>query len=97
MNRGIHADSEAVHHAYGEAALFLVEALLLTLVERGVLTSDEMIEAIDTAIRTKRQSAEDGVHVEVSVIAAALVTRIGNTLGAITADGRGRRMQPESE
>lgn len=43
--------------AHGQAALVLAESLLHALVEATILTSDEIIDAIETACEVKFESA----------------------------------------
>lgn len=80
MVTGQFDDAEVAHHAQGEAALFLLEAVLLVLIEEGVLTCDQLVSAVEAAIRTKRQMAIDGLHPDVSSMAAGLATRVANSL-----------------
>jgi hypothetical protein len=71
-----------LHLAYGEAAVMLIESLMLVLIERGVLTTQELLDAVEGAIDTKRQLAADGVHPEVSAIAAGVLNTMANSLAA---------------
>jgi hypothetical protein len=72
---------EAVlHDAAGHAALLAVEALILTLIDRQVLSADDAIQAIDLCVATKRQIAEEGTHPQVSITAARLLSVLTNSL-----------------
>jgi hypothetical protein len=72
---------EAVlHDAAGHAALLAVEALILTLIDKRVLSADEAIEAVDLCVATKRQLAEEGKHPQVSMTAARLLSVFTNSL-----------------
>ena len=73
----------AMRLAEGEAALMLVESLMLALVERRLLSPDQVIEAIETVIETKRAMAEDGSHPEISSAAAGLAGTIANSVAAL--------------
>jgi hypothetical protein len=68
--------------AAGQAALMLVESLMLALVERRVVPSSELVEAVETVIETKRRLAEDGHEPDVAARAAVMLTTIANSLAA---------------
>ena len=71
-------------NAEGQAAMVLSESILMVLIEYGVLTKAQLIEAIDTAIAAKRQMVEEGQDVEVSRIAAGLLTALQTSLASFT-------------
>lgn len=76
------------HLAEGEAALVLLEGLLLTLIDRGVVTREALVEAVDAVIQVKRRKAEDGVDPRLSTISAGLLSQVMNSLSAArTPDG----------
>ena len=52
------------------------ESILIALMEHNVLTKIQLIEAIDTALSTKRQMVEDGQDMEVSRIAAGMLAAL---------------------
>ncbi|MCF4126981.1 hypothetical protein [Methylobacterium sp. SyP6R] len=70
------------HAAAAQAALMLVESLMLVLVERGVIPADEVIEAVETVIETKRRLVEDGHEPQTASYAAAMLATIANSLAA---------------
>jgi hypothetical protein len=70
------------HLAYGEAAVMLIECLMLILVEQRLLTTQQMIAAIEYAIATKRQMVEDGEHANISAVAAGVLSTLANSLAA---------------
>jgi hypothetical protein len=70
------------HLAYGEAAVMLLECLMLVLIEQHVLTAQQMVEAVESAIATKRQMVHEGEHPNVSAIAAGLLSTVANGLAA---------------
>jgi hypothetical protein len=83
MARRIDGPDEATHHlAEGEAALVLLEGLLHLLVGKGILTSEEVIGWVETAIDVKRQMAADGTAPELSRIAAGMLVKVANTIAA---------------
>ena len=73
---------DLAHAAAGQAALMLVESLMLALVERRVIPAAELIEAVETVIETKRRLAEDGHEPEIAARAAAMLATIANSLAA---------------
>lgn len=75
---------EAAHAAAeGEAALFLVEALMLTLADRGIVPPAVLVEALETAIAAKRQEIveKDGI---LALETAGILVRVGNTILALS-------------
>jgi hypothetical protein len=75
--RGTPAPSEIGKHlAYGEAALMLIESLMLSLVEQRVLSTQALIEAVENAIATKNQMVADREHPEIASIAAGILNTI---------------------
>ncbi|TGE01207.1 hypothetical protein [Methylobacterium nonmethylotrophicum] len=77
------------HAAAGQAALMLVESLMLSLVERRVIDSGELVEAVEAVIETKRQLASGGREPEIAREAVALLTTIANSLAATGPAARG--------
>lgn len=51
---GVHGEPDA----HGQAALLLVESLLHTMVERGVLTPHDILSTVQVAAEVKRDLAE---------------------------------------
>jgi hypothetical protein len=70
------------HLAYGEAAVMLIECLMLILIEHRVLTTQQMIAEIESAIATQRQMVQDGEHPNISTVAAGVLSTIANSLAA---------------
>ena len=83
-------DAQTKHLAEGEAALVLMESLLLTLVDKGVVGRDELVQSIESLVDMKRQMAADGVAPGLSTIAAGILIKIANTLAA---EGDGAEIQ----
>ena len=69
-----------LHDAAGHAAFLAVEALILTLIDKRILSADEAIQAIELCVATKRQLAEDGTHPQISMTAARLLSVLTNSL-----------------
>ncbi|HEY8566307.1 MAG TPA: hypothetical protein VIL65_12460 [Beijerinckiaceae bacterium] len=80
-------DPVAKHLAEGEAALVLVESLLLTLIAKGVLTVDEVVQTVESVTAVKRQIAADSKERALSALAAGLLSRISRSLEAVPQDG----------
>lgn len=76
------AEAGVDRDAVGQAALMLIESLMLALVERKVVPPSELVEAVETVIETKRRLAADGHEPEVAARAAAMLTTIANSLAA---------------
>jgi hypothetical protein len=70
-------------NAEGQAAMLIGESILMALIEHGVLTKSQLVDAIDTAILTKRQMADDGQDIEVSRIAAGLLTALQTSIASV--------------
>jgi len=73
---------DQAYAAEAQAALMLVESLMLVLVERRVIPAADLVEAVETVIETKRRLAADGREPAVATQAAALLTTIANSLAA---------------
>jgi hypothetical protein len=73
---------EVRHLADAEAAVMLIECLMLTLVERGVLTTQQIIGTVEVALMTKRQMVADREHPEIATVAVGVLTRLSNSLAA---------------
>jgi hypothetical protein len=71
-------------NAEGQTAMLIGESILIALIEHGILTKLQLVDAIETAIITKRQMAEDGQDVEVSLIAAGLLTALQTSIASVT-------------
>jgi hypothetical protein len=75
--------SESTKHlAYAEAAVMLIECLLLVLVEQRVLTTQQAVAAVESAMATKRQMADEGEHARISAVAAGVLSTMANSLAA---------------
>jgi hypothetical protein len=70
------------HLADGEAAVMLIESLMLILIEQHVLTPQQMIAAIESAIATKQQMVRDGEHPNISAAAAGVLSTMANSVAA---------------
>ena len=75
----------AMQLAHGQAALLLVECLMLVLIEQRVMTAEQLIGAVDTVLATKLQMVRDEDHPQIARLAVGLLSRIGNSLAATRA------------
>jgi hypothetical protein len=71
-----------LHLAYAQAAVMLIENLMALLAERKVLSLEELVETVETAIETKRNFVREREHPEIAAIAAGVLTSIANSLAA---------------
>jgi len=71
-----------LHLAYAEASLMLLESLMFTLIERGVVTIDDISDALRLTIETKTQFVQEGMHAEISKIAGGVLKGIANSVAA---------------
>ena len=53
-------DRHPLPDAQGQAALLLIESLIHSLLDNGALTKDQAIEALDSAMQVKEESADEG-------------------------------------
>ena len=58
----------------------LIESL--TLIQRRILTTEEMVAAVEGAIAAKRQMVKDREHPEISTVAVGVLASLANSLAA---------------
>ena len=82
----------------GQAALWLGESLILALVEKNLLNTDTILEAIDIVIAAKKAAAEAGGYPEISRAAAMHLASISASIAAARATPAGarRRRRPRA-
>lgn len=73
---------ETKHLACGDAALTLIECLMVAIIEHRILTTQEMVDAVEAAIATKRQMVADDDHPEIASAAAGVLSTLANSLAA---------------
>jgi hypothetical protein len=73
----------AMHLAYAEASVMLVECLMLVLMEKKVLPLESLTQAVEAAIEAKQGLARDGTHPQIAVIAQGVLSKIANSLAAM--------------
>jgi hypothetical protein len=74
--------TEALQLAHGEASLLLIESLMLLLLDRHVLSAEDLVKAVELAISTKRQMIEHGTQPRVASLALGTLHTIANSLAA---------------
>jgi hypothetical protein len=71
--------------AYAEASLMVIECLMLTLIEEGVIGKEQLIAAIETVIAAKRQMLAENNSPRISKVAIGVLGALANSLGAAEA------------
>lgn len=79
---GIREDDMVKHLAQGEAAWMLVETLMLALVDRGLITRDDLVSMVEDVCATKKQMVAEHQHPQIASVAAGLLSTLGNSLAA---------------
>ncbi len=67
---------------HGQAALMLVESLLLLLIETKVILKEQMADAIDGVVQVKREMAGTTESTVVSLESIGLLRAVSNSLSA---------------
>ena len=67
---------------HGQAALMLCESLMLLLVEQGIVSKTQAVEAIDDIIELKREIAGARESVVVSMASIALLRDVAQSVAA---------------
>ena len=70
---------------HGQAALMLVESLLLLLIENGVIQKEQATEAIDGIVEIKQEIAGKSESVVVSIASIGLLRAVSGSLRAAIA------------
>jgi hypothetical protein len=60
----------------------LIECLMLILIEQRVFTVQQMVDAVESAIATKRQMVAEGEHPQIAALAAGMLSTMANSLAA---------------
>jgi hypothetical protein len=70
------------HFAYAEASFMMMESLMLVLLDRKVLTLEDLTSAIETVIETKQGFVLEDRHPRIAEIAAGALRQVANSLAA---------------
>jgi hypothetical protein len=81
-------DETTLRVAQGEAALDLLESVLITLIEGHVVSAEQVGEALDAAIAARRRAAEQECEPAPSRVALGILSVLGNSLAAVPARTR---------
>jgi hypothetical protein len=73
----------AMHLAYAEASVMLVECLMLVLMEKKVLPLESLTQAVEAAIEAKQGLVKNGAHPQIAIIAQGVLSKIANSLAAM--------------
>jgi hypothetical protein len=60
----------------------LIECLMRALMEQRVLSGGQMVEAVESAIATKRRMVADHDHPRISAVAVGVLSTLANSLAA---------------
>lgn len=67
--------------AEGQVAMMLIESVLLALIDRSILSKDDVLETIEIVVET-RNIAADGQPADVENVVAGLLKNLANSLMA---------------
>lgn len=76
------SDEITRHLAEAEAALWLSESLILSLVRAEIIEKQVAIEAIEAAIEAKRSILPDTPSPEIARLAIAIMSTVANSIAA---------------
>jgi hypothetical protein len=71
-----------MHLAYAEASVMLLECLTRLLIDRKLVSLDDVLDVVGLASDTKRTLVQDGVHPEISRVALGVLSSLANRLAA---------------
>lgn len=74
----------AMHLAYAEACVVLVECLMHVMVEKQLVPKEELVAAVESAIHAKHAMADANHHREIAPVAAGVLAQIANSLQALS-------------
>jgi hypothetical protein len=86
----VNQSDTTLHLAYAEASVLLIESVIMLLHDRGVLSRDDLLQAVDTVIDTKQHLIDRDIHPEIARVAAGVLRRLQNSLAAATPSSEGR-------
>ena len=65
-----------------DARVLAANVNLLILIERKMLSREEIVEAVETVLDSKRNLVEAGEHPEISRVAMGVLALLGNSVAA---------------
>jgi hypothetical protein len=75
--------SVAMHLAYAEACVVLVECLMHVMVDKKVVAKEELVAAVENAMNAKNAMADANWHRDIAPVAAGVLAQIANSLRAL--------------
>jgi hypothetical protein len=73
----------AMHLAYAEACVVLVECLMHVMAEKQLIPKEELVAAVENAINAKKAMADANWHQNIAPVAAGVLAQIANSLKAL--------------
>ena len=83
--------------AEGQAAFWLMECLLLALVEDGIVEKDRLIELIENVIEAKRATAAESAAPVIPQASVALLSSLANSMSAADTTPKGTPDRPSEQ
>jgi len=78
-----HPSDVAMHLAYAEACVVLVECLMHVMAEKKLIPKEELVAAVENAITAKKAMADANWHTHIAPVAAGVLAQISNSLRAL--------------
>lgn len=73
----------AMHLAYAEASIVLLECLMHVLVEKQLVSKTELLTAVESALDTKKAMEDAHWHQTIAPLAAGVLAQLANSLRAL--------------
>jgi hypothetical protein len=73
----------AMHLAYAEACMVLVECLMHVMAERNLVPKEDLVAAVENAMNAKKAMADANWHRDIAPVAAGVLAQITNSLRAL--------------
>ena len=73
----------AMHLAYAEACVVLMECLMHVLVQKQLVSKTDLLDAVESAMETKNAMADAHWHQSIAPVAAGVLAQISNSLRAL--------------
>jgi hypothetical protein len=87
IEEGELAKSVLVNHlAQAEAAIMLLESLMIRLLERRIFSAEELLEIVETVVDAKGRMVAEHTHARISSVAAGILKTFANSLAASRAE-----------
>lgn len=83
VEEGELAEEVLVNHlAQAEAAIMLLESLMIRLLERRIFSTEELLEIVETVVDAKGQMVAEHTHTRISSVAGGILKTFANSLAA---------------